>query len=357
MHLAKFPGCETVDMTRRILTALVAISFVLLVFAPSNSAQEQQGGNRLRGNSQIASAAEVEQFRSDLLAAYEESDALVKFLAGYSFLRQGTAMEGYETACQKLETERARIERLSAAELLAQVNNLPDSKSLKRIIEVSRSTRTDTKLQEVLLKVERYSQAGLLAKNSSPARGANSRGAVSAPAYIPPICNFDDPSNYPSGADLAISNGVALALHALADALPGILGFFVSVPDFVQIALYIAAYAVDEVTNALQSVAIDAVYCEGIRLYIEDNLTNDDGYTALLITNDFYLTFMLKSVRSAVTKATNTGIPINCANDRLTEANAFFSGDTFSSTGPNRVAAYNKLRAAFQNIGASACVQ
>lgn len=344
-------------MTRRILTALTAISFVLLIFASSNSAQERQAGDRSQGNSQIASVAEVEKFRSDLLSAYEESEALVKFLAGFNFIRQSTAMEGYETACQKLETERARIERMSAAELLTQVNNLPDSKSLKRIIEVSRSTRTDAKLQEVIRKVERYSQAGLLARNSSSAKEAYSRGAVSAPAYIPPICNFDDPSNYPSGTDLAISNGIALALHALADALPGILGFFVSVPDFVQIALYIAAYAVDEVTNALQSVAIDAVYCESIRLYVEDNLTNDDGYTALLISNDFYLTFMLKSVRSAVTKATNTGIPINCANDRLTEANAFFSGDTFSSTGSNRVAAYNKLRAAFQNIGASECVQ
>ncbi len=348
-------------MTRRILTALTAISFVLLVFASPNSAQERQAGDRSQGISQTSSVAEVEKFRSDLLSAYEESEALVKFLAGFDFIRQSTAMEGYETACQKLETERARIERMSVAELLSQVSNLPDSKSLKRIIEVSRSTRNDAKLQEVIRKVERYSQAAMLARNSSSAKAAKeaySRGAVAAPAYIPPICNFDDPSNYPSGTDIAISNGIALALHSLADALPGILGFFVSVPDFVQIALFIAAYAVDEITNALQSVAIDAVYCESIRLYIEDNLTNDDGYTALLVTNDFYLTFMLKSVRSALTKATNTGIPINCGNARLTEANAFFNGsDVFNSTGANRVAAYNKLRAAFQNIGASECVQ
>jgi hypothetical protein len=352
-------------MTRRILTTLAAFSFVLLAFASPHSAQERQVGNRTpigdrsQGNRQVVDVSEAEKLRSDLITAYEESEALVKFLAGYDFIRQSNAMEGYETACQKLETERVRIQQMPVAELMLQANNLPDAKSLRRIIEVSRSTRTDVKLQEAIQKVERYSQAGMLARNSSSGKGANSRGTIASPAYIPPICNHDDPSNYPSGADIAIPNAIGLALHAIADSLPGILGFFISVPDPVRIALVIAAYAVDEITSALQAVAADAAYCEATRLYIEDNLTNDDGYTAILISNDFYLSFMLKVVRSALTKATNTGIPINCGNTRLTEATAFFNGsDTFNgSNGADRVTAYSKLRAAYQNIGASACVQ
>ncbi len=346
-------------MTRRILTALAAITLVLLAFGSPYSAQEHQVGARSQESSRVMDVAETEQFRSELIAAYTESEALIKFLASYDFIRHSVAMEDFEAVCLRLETERMQIERMSAQDLTLQAKNLPESKLLRQIIEVSRNTRTDARFLDVVQKAQRFSQANAIAKGTPTDKRANSRGAVSAPAYIPPICNHDDPSNYPSGTDLAISNGVAIGLHALADALPGLLGFFVGVPNPVKIALVVAAYAVDQVTNALAAVAADAVYCESTRLYIEDNLVNDDGYTAILITNDFYLTFMLKVVRSALTKATNTGIPTNCGSTRLTEALTYFNGsDVFNgANGADRVSAYNKLRAAYQNIGASSCVQ
>jgi len=351
-------------MIKGTLTALAAISFLLLALAPPHSAQERQAGNRKpagdrsSGTNQVVTVADAEKLRASLVTAYDETEALVKFLAGYDFLRQSIAMQDYQTACQKLEAERAQIGQISVDELIAQANRLPDLKAINQIIETSRSIRTDTKILQVFQKVERYSEAGVLPRGASAKKLPNSRDVKTAPAYIPPLCNMDDPSNYPSGADLAISNGIALALHAIADSLPGILGFFFTVPDPVRIAIVIAAYAVDEVTNALNAVASDAAYCEATRLYIEDNLVNDDGFTAILISNDFYLTFMLRTVRTALSKATNTGIPINCGNARLTEAAAYFDGaDNFSGTGPQRVDAYSKLRTAYQNIGASACVQ
>ena len=286
-------------------------------------------------------------------------EALVKFLAGYDFIRQSNAMEDYEMACQKIETERARIERMPVAELMAHPESLPKASALNRVVEVSRSIRTDAKFAEVIQKLELYSKAGLLPRNSlSSGKTSNSRNATAAPAYIPPLCNLDDPSNYPSGTDIAIPNGIALGLHTIADGLPEIIGFFVSIPFPLRAILVIAAYAIDEVTNALRAVAADAAYCEALRLYIEDNLVNDDGYTALFITNDFYLTFLYRSVRSSLNKASNTTIPINCGNARLAEAALLFDGsDKFMGTGPQRVDAYNKLRTVYQNIGASACVQ
>ncbi|MBS1790827.1 MAG: hypothetical protein JST85_24130 [Acidobacteria bacterium] len=303
--------------------------------------------------------ADAETLRRNLVAAYDETDALIRFLAGYEVIRKSDVMEGYELVCQKLETESARIGQMSAAELMMQSDNLPNMSNLIRLAEISRSIRNDAKVQKVLLKAERLSQSGALSKAASSARKKlNSPALIPPTPGFPPSCNWDDPSTYPSGADLAISNGVALALHALADALPGILGFFFTVPNAVRIALVIAAYAVDEVTNALAAVAADAAYCEAVRLLIEKNMTNDEGFMALLFTNDFYLGYLLNTVRSSLTKATNTGIPTNCGNARLTEALTYFdSSDAFTGTGPDRVTVYNKLRAAYQNIGASACVQ
>ena len=353
------------DMTRRILIALTAISFVLLAFASPRSAQERQvrtgtpNSDKLPGNKQIVNVADAEKFRGELIAAYVESEALIKFLAGYDFIRQSSVMEDYELACQSLETERARIEQMSVVELMAHPESLPESSALNRIVELSKSIRTDAKRQEVIQKAEFYSKAGLLSRNSlSAGKTPNVRNAPAAPAYIPPLCNLDDPSNYPSGADIAIPNGIALGLHTIADGLPEIIGFFVTIPFPLREILVIAAYAVDEVTSALRAVAADAAYCETLRFYVEDNLVNDDGFTALFISNDFYLTFLYRSVRSSLNKASNTTIPINCGNARLAEAALFFDGsDKFTGTGPQRVDVYSKLRTAYQNIGAAACVQ
>ena len=208
------------DMTRRTLIALTMISFALLVFASPRSAQQRQ----------VVNIADAEKFRGDLIAAYVESEALIKFLAGYDFIRHSNAMEDYELACQKLESERARIEQMSVVELMAHPESLPKASALNRIVEVSRSIRTDGKLLEVIQKLESYSKAGLLPRNSlSAGKTSNVRNATAAPAYIPPLCNLDDPSNYPSGADIAIPNGIALGLHTIADGLPEIIGFFVSI--------------------------------------------------------------------------------------------------------------------------------
>jgi len=350
-------------MTRKILIALMKISLVLLAAAPSYLAQDRQLGDRTpvggrpQGDRQILTPEAAAKMRSDLITAYAESDALVKFLAGYDFLRQSQAMEDYESVCEQLAKERARVEQLSLDEVMLEAGYWPNSESLNRIIEVSRAVRTDAKFQEAIAKAERYYQANQ-SRSSSAARGSNSRAVIASPAFIAPICNFDDPSNYPSGTDLAISNGIGIALHVLYDVLPDEEGFLFGIPFLPKILLVIAAGVADEVTNALNAVATDARYCESLRLYIEDKLANEASYNALLMTDDFYLTFTFKTVKASFTKAISDGIPLNCGQTRLTEATAFFnSSDTFTGTGPQRVTAYQKLRAAFQNIGAKSCVQ
>lgn len=352
-------------MIRRILTVLTAICLVVPVLGLPLYAQERQVGNRTPignrspENRQAMDMAEVEKMRGDLISVYAEGEALVRFLAGYEFIRQSYALEDYESALQQLSNERVRVEQMPPLEVIAQVSRWPEEASLSRIVEVMRSVRTDAKLLEVFQKAERYAQAGLMPRVTPAANENGLGGVIAAPAYIAPTCNFDDPSNYPSGADIAISNGIALALHTLADALPDMLVFLIaSVPNVIKIVLVIAAGVVDQVTNALTALKTNGGYCETIRFYVEDVMGADAGLTTILATNDFYLTFSLRSVRAALAKATSTGVTTNCGSTRLAEAQAFFNGsDSFIGTGPQRVEAYKKLRAAYQNIGASACVQ
>lgn len=352
-------------MNRRILTALAAISFILFGFASPGSAQERQTvaatpvGAPAQANQQNLSLPEIEKLRSDLVATYAESEALLKFLGGYSFLRQSNAMKDYEMACQELADERARIEHMTSEELMSQTSSWPYAKTLSRSVKLSQSIRTDANFQRVLQKLESFSQADFLSLNSAAAQKVNSRGVIAAPAYIPPACNYDDPSNYPSGVDLGIAKGISIALHIAVEAQPAEFMIFCAIiPNPFRIAFAIAAGIVDEVLNALTAVAADATYCESIRLYVEETLTANGGFNALSMNDDYYLTFTLKSVRASLTRAVNQGVPTNCAQQRLMEASAFFdSSDNFNGTGPQRVDAIKKLRAAYHNIGASSCVQ
>jgi hypothetical protein len=353
-------------MTRKILTALVALGFTLIVYPSSHSAQERQIGdrpaieNRSQENRTVMDIGEVEKLRRDLVAAYEESEALIRFLAGYKFLRQSDPMKDYESVCQSLANERLRLEQLSAAELATQTEKWPYARTLDRFVQLSRSIRTDATFQAAIQKAERHFNAEQSGRNSSIAKTMNSRGVIAAPSYIPPACNFDDPSTYPSGVDLGIAKAVSLALHTAVEAQPSeFMVFCVMIPNPIRIAFAIAAGIADQVLNALEAVAADAAYCETIRLYVEEQLTGSGGgIPAILIDDDYYLTFTYKSVKAALLKATGTGVPTNCGNTRFTEASAFFDGSgNFTGTGPQRVNAYRLLRLAYNNIGASACVQ
>ncbi len=342
----------------------MAIGFVLLVVAAPHSAQERQRGTNsnsgeLQEPRQVTTVTEAEQFRSDMIALYDESEALINFLAQYDFFRQSDAMKNYDAIHQKMVDGRRRIELMSAAGIISQARSFPDNQSINLAIKLSRKIRTDGKLQDAIQVTQRYAQAALKRKGAlSAKRDLNSRGVIAAPAYIPPTCNYDDPSAYPSGVDIGILGGIGIALHAVSDALPGeIEEACAMIPFIPHIIASIAAGVFDQYKNLVDTGSADAAYCEKVRFFIEDKLKDDRGLPVLWINDDFYLTFMLKSVRASLSAATGGMVPTNCGDARLMEAEAYFTSDVFSGTGPQRVDAYRKLRAAYQNIGASSCVQ
>lgn len=350
-------------MTGKTFTKLVTIAIVMLAFVSPNFAQESQAGNGLQGNRQAALMAEAENLRNDLISVYAETEALIEFLAGYDFIRQSDAMKNYDAIRQKLSQTRQLIERMPADQLFAmsQDNSWMDKQFINRVTRLSQEIRSDAKLQEMIRKAGQYPEFGRKKRNLSlENKYGYSRGVIAAPAYIPPSCNYDDPSDYPSGVDLGIAHGISIALHLASDLAPSELEVACAlVPNPIHIAFAIAAGITDQVLNALEAVAADAGYCEKIRFYIEDKIKDDRGITTILMNDDYYLTFMLKSVRAALSTASSAGVPINCGNARLTEATSYFDGsDNFNSAnGANRVVAYRLLRAAYQNIGAASCVQ
>ena len=365
-------------MTRRILTALTAISFVLLAFASPHSAQERQvGGSTTDGGrspkscpvvekaaDQAVNKVEAEKVRGDLISVYVESEALINFLAGYEFIRQSEAMKNYDAIRLGLSKRRVQLEQLSAESVMAQASILPDRQFINRIVALSHTVRTDAKLQDAIQKTGQYLKARAKSLDSLSAKAGNAapavRGVIAAPSYIKPDCDYNDPSNYPSGVDLGIASGISIALHLAADLAPGELEEACTmIPNPVHIAFSIAAGVTDQVKNALQAIATNAAACEKIRFNIEDKLKDDRGITTILVNDNFYLTFMYRTVRASLSVATSAGVPTNCGSARLTEASAYFDGsDNFNGgSGANRVNAYKLLRAAYQNIGAAACVQ
>ncbi len=365
-------------MTKRILAALTTISFVLLAFVSPQLAQERQvGGNASEGtrspkscqgeNQAVrkpVSAAEAEAIRADLIRLYAESEAMINYLAGYEFIRQSEAMKNYDSVRLELVNHRRQFEQMPIDSVLAHTGIWQDKQLMNRLVKLSQKVRTDVKLRDAIEKSEQYLKSSKQQldslSNNAAANSRSARGVIAAPAYIPPTCDFNDPSNYPSGVDLGISNGVSIALHLAVDLTPSeILAACVVAPSPVRIAFAIASGVADQVNNALQAVAVNAVSCEKLRFNIEDKLKDDRGITTVLANVNYYLSFMLKSVRASLSVATSTGVPINCGNARLTEASAFFDGsDNFTgATGQNRLEAYRLLRAAYQNIGAASCVQ
>ena len=367
-------------MTRRILTALTAISFVLLAFGSTHLAQERRAGGSTsdEGRSlkdcqpvetdanQIVDKVEAEKVRSELISVYAESEALITFLAGYDFIRQSEAMKNYDAVRLSLAKKREQIVQASPEALMTQASILPDKQFINRIVKLSQRVRTDAKLLDAIQKTERFLKASGQNLDSISAKASKAsivtrpavRAAIAAPDYIKPACDYNDPSNYPSGVDLGIASGISIALHLAADIAPGeLMVACAMVPNPIHIAFSIAAGVTDQVKNALQAIATNAGSCEKIRQNIEDKLKDDRGITTILVNDDFYLTFMYRSVRASLSVATSASVPTNCGVTRFNEAAAYFNGsDTFiGANGTERVAAYRLLRAAYQNIGASSC--
>ncbi|HQR33941.1 MAG TPA: hypothetical protein PLK30_14490 [Blastocatellia bacterium] len=342
-------------MTRKTLTALLAISFLLVVFASPQSAQERQAGprtatgDRSQDPRQIVVVAEAEKFRKGVITAYSELEAAIRFLGEFDVIQHGgSTLKDADAICDSLASEQRRLAKLSTIELVAEYHSLPSSAAISRITQLAQKITTDPQFHEVMKKADRYFQMGRIHSSSAAkAPRANIRSTPSAPAFIDPTCDFTNPRDYPSGADISTPKGLAIVAAAAAEIVPEtvtVAGF--SAPFPLKAVLVGVAAGLEEIVNGFEGAQWDGQWCETFMQFVQDKLTTDEGNIALF-TSDPYLDLVRRIVRASIDQAISDGINVPpCANLRYNEGVA-------TSV---RLDKFKKFRAAYQQIsGSVAC--
>jgi len=351
-------------MMRRIFTALTAICILVLIYAAPNSAQESRtSGSRTttvdrqieqRG---IITTEAAESMRGDMIAGYSELEALLKLYADYPAFHSSFTMVTYDDVMKELADEHSYFQSLPVEDLMRQSQLPTNAKIFRRMATVLERVRTDGRFLTALEKANRYMLAS--GGNAAAVRVAMrdlriGDNLVAAPSFIKPDCNYADPNDYASASDLGITNSIIIAESTVIDSLPdsfSVAGF--SAPNVARIALVIARGVTEEILNGLEISNGNGSYCEALRFFIEDKMKDNEGYIVILAvpySQGGYLDYVKDSVNAVVSEAQGRGFPLNCAQMRLTEANNFFNNGVW-------LQAYKKYQAAFQNIGASSCVQ
>jgi len=349
-------------MTRKLFLLIAAMAILVLSPMQQLSAQE---GKQISGRAplgkqsnqrQAVAQRTPEQLRSELNVLYDELEATVKFVSGYAIGRDSFQKMGFDggmpDVVSALTASRKQWEGMSDNSLVAVSNGIPNEADLNKITVSLQKMRVDPDFLAALNRVEKSfnSESG-----RSLREAGNTRSAPSAPAFIKPVCHFDNLLNYPSAKDLSIAKAFAFIAEIVFLLVPSeveipIIG--VEAPNPVRIALAIAWGILEAISLGLDQARSEGVYCQSLALNIQGALTNDAKFNmSVMLPRDAggFADFLKEMVTAAIQNATTNNIPLQCASTRLAEANAFYDQGKW-------VDAYKKYRAAYQNIGASMCI-
>ncbi len=357
-------------MTKRFLITFVILFAAVLSPAKSLWAQERQsndsraGVNRQQDQQRtVIVKRNVQQLRTEINALCDEADSAFGFLATYSIAQDSIQKIGYEGLSEivaKIDEARTRIAAFSDNDLLAVSDSFPDSEMTGRLVATLRKMRTDAAYQVALNRAEKWFNAQ--AKRAAVAKEAkaNVRTAPSAPAFTRPDCNFKTLTDYPSAADIGITQGILLPIDIILASLDPDLGNNAPNP-----AYYIAV-AAKAITGAillgLESARDAGLWCQDMAFNIQGAMTTDGQFIIYFMFPNLYSSgtvpfpvqgggfadFLKEFVHAIYEQARDNGIPTQCANNRLTEADAYYNQQDW----PN---AYKKYREAYANLGADVC--
>ncbi|MFN0112305.1 MAG: hypothetical protein ACKVZH_25875 [Blastocatellia bacterium] len=346
-------------MTKRIFTALTTICLLVAAFPTLHFAQERLpvnirqpiNGRKIGpigpvGQKPITTAAEAEKAREDLTSFFTELESLLKLYAEYPGIRDSSGMIGYEEVLNDITDERKKLE-LSSVQELMQNPLLASAKVVKRATTAIKQARNNDEFLPLLSKANKsllepnkqYSSAGLQGMRKASVM------AVPPARYL---CNYDDPNSFPSPAEIAIFSAITIALEAAYNAIPDDL--FTAI---IKIALAVAVGVAALLTLGLETANAVGSYCEALRFFIEDKMKDNDGPLVIMAvpySEGGYLDYAKDSVRAIYNEALGRGFPVNCAMARLTEGDNYFNSGQW-------LQAYKKYQAAYQNIGASSCIE
>lgn len=331
------------------------------------SAQEgkQNSGRAAVGRQSNRQAAQrtPAQLRSELDALYTELEATVKFVSAYAIGRDSFQQMGFDGGMPDvilaLATSQKQLQNMPDGQLMQAGEALPNSADLNKAIVSLQKMRTDPEFQAALTRADQWytSEGGRSLRED---RNANAKSAPSAPAFIRPVCHFDDLLNYPSAKDLSIAKAFAFAAEIVFLLVPAeveipIIG--VEAPNPVRIALAIAWGVLEAISLGLDQARSEGLYCQSLAFTIAGNLTNDGRFQMSLVlprSAGGYADFVKDYVTAAISIAGNRNLlPPSpqppCATNLLNEANTYYANNQW-------IEAYKKYREAYSKIGAATCV-
>ncbi|MBS1790822.1 MAG: hypothetical protein JST85_24105 [Acidobacteria bacterium] len=297
--------------------------------------------------------------RTDLISVYVEAEATFKYLSEYALARDSVKKAGYgeiSDVITGITASRKQIEALPDNYVEVMFNSFRDARGLTRLANGLRKLREDADLQSALERSEKLFSSDGERLLRGETVGSNARSAPSAPAFIRPVCHFDDLNNYPSATDVGIAKGFAFLAEIVTLLIPTtvdvpILG--VKIPFVARAIAAIAWGALEAIAIGLENARDEGSYCSNLAITIQSALTTDGTFVASLMlprSAGGFVDFLQDYVTAAIQNATSKGIPVNCASTRLTEANNFYNANNWTE-------AYKKYRSAYQNINANTCIQ
>lgn len=365
-------------MIKRFLFSITTAVILTLSLVQQLSAQDGRQITRSPIINQSAPRSTVtpktpEQIRAELVAVYVEAEATFKYLSRYAIARDSFQQSRFgevSDVIANVAESRKLIEAMPDSYLEIMYNSFPDSKAVSRLANGLRKIREDASLQAVMERSDKWYSSESARVSRGEDANADLRSSPSAPSFIKPVCHFDNLNNYPSATDVGIAKGVAFALEIVTLLIPPtfevpIIG--VDIPSPVRIIAAIAWGVSYAIVIGLENARDEGTYCMNLAFTIQ-GVRDDEtlGIISLLMPPTKinggtaiggYADFLQEFVTAAITNAKNRGITIpmgtvtDCATERLNEANSLYG------QGNKYVEAFKKYRAAYQNIGASVCVQ
>lgn len=346
-------------MTKRFLITLTILFVVILSIATPLMAQgDRQTGdsrtpiNRQQDNRAAVTYRNAQQLRSELNTLYDETEATLEFFNQYLIAQEGVKKMGYEDmeeALRHIAYLRTQIASYSDNTLLLMGDSFPDSAMMGRLVSILRKVRTDAAYQASLNRAEKWFNSGnnRVSNGESP---AGVRSAPTAPAFTKAICDFSNLVNFPSAADIGIAKGVLLVIDVVVNSLNASLGN--NIPNPFYIAAVIAKGVTEEILFGLESARDAGMWCQDLAFVMQDAMMKDALYIDAVLfppSAGGFMEYLKDFIPAIITKAQEKGVPVNCANTRLAEANTSYNQGKWAD-------AYKHYREAYTNIGAAACL-
>ncbi len=348
-------------MTKRNLISLATLIALVLSQVEPLFAQDgrQIDSNRTPINRQseqrtVVTIRSAEQLRAQMTAACDEAEATFNFMANYSIAQNGIQKIGYENMSEILEqinNSRKQIEAIPDSYLQTMNHTFPDSETLERLTLSLRKMRSDPEFQSSLEKAEKWFNSESRTSSRLGASKLGIRSSTSAPAFTRTSCNFSSLTDFPSAADIGITQGVLHIVNVL------LLFFDISLGNNVPNPAYFIAVAAKAITGAillgLEGARDAGLWCQDLAFNMQGALTTDGQFVvSFLLPNDIggYEDYLKEFVTAIIQEAIDSGVPTNCATTRRTEGDAFYSMGDWSN-------AYKKYRSAYANIAAETCQQ